>query len=269
MNTTTSLKRALVAILLVASVPLLDAAPALANDGLAVGDEAMAVLQEGMSAQAATSFSDVTDQTAHADDIYWLARTEISAGWPNADGTASFRPYANVARADMAAFIYRLAKWWNLVGEGWQPKDVAVFSDVTSSTPHANEIWWLAEKGISAGWDINGKKEFRPYASVARQDMAAFLFRLAKIAKAGGASDAWSASSYARTMFSDVDSNSTTNHHNEIWWLAQMRVSEGWQVGTKHEFRGLLPVARADMAAFLHRINGLRSDDTETPEIPL
>lgn len=233
--------------------------PAYALDGITVLEG------EGVEAQAAVSFSDVTDKTAHADDIYWLARTNISTGFPN----GTFRPYANVARADMAAFIYRLANRWNLVRNDWQPKDTAVFSDVTSDTPHANEIWWLAEKGISAGWDVGGTKEFRPYASVARQDMAAFLFRLAKLAKVGGASDTWSAAGAARTVFADVDPDSATNHHNEIWWLAQMRVSEGWQVGTVREFRGLLPVARADMAAFLHRLNGLRSDDTETPEIPL
>jgi hypothetical protein len=38
----------------------------------------------------------------------WLAESGISEGWKHEDGTAEFRPYANVARADMAAFLHRM-----------------------------------------------------------------------------------------------------------------------------------------------------------------
>ncbi|MEE1160098.1 MAG: S-layer homology domain-containing protein [Atopobiaceae bacterium] len=56
----------------------------------------------------APSFSDVTIETAHADDIAWLAATGVSKGWDVAGGGREFRPYADVARADMAAFLHRL-----------------------------------------------------------------------------------------------------------------------------------------------------------------
>ena len=52
------------------------------------------------------------------------------------------------------------------------------FVDVTDDTSHHDEILWLAESGISTGWDTPSRKEFRPNDNVKRGDMAAFLFRL-------------------------------------------------------------------------------------------
>lgn len=53
-------------------------------------------------------FVDVPKEMNHAEDIYWLYDTGISQGWSTSDGRAEFRPYASVARADMAAFLRRL-----------------------------------------------------------------------------------------------------------------------------------------------------------------
>jgi len=54
------------------------------------------------------------------------------------------------------------------------------FRDVSSSTPHHEDIQWLADNGISTGWKMaDGKYEFRGMSNVVRQDMAAFLRRLA------------------------------------------------------------------------------------------
>lgn len=205
-------------------------------------------------------FEDVSESTAHADDITWLAGVGISEGWKNADGTREFRPAAKVARADMAAFLYRLADRWGLIDKNWKPEDASAFSDVTTSTAHCREIWWLAQTGISQGWTLaNGTKQFRPYDSVARQDMAAFLFRLAELANVSGASDSWTANEEAQSKFRDVDANDAHNHHTEVWWLAQTGVSLGWDVGSgMREFRGMQAVARQDMAAFLHRFDELR-----------
>ena len=242
------------------------ATPAIASDGVAAIKDATESAQAvtALEAQAA-SFPDVKG-IEHESDVLWLATMDITRGFP--DGT--FRPNAPIARADMAAFLYRLAERWGLVKSGWKPQNTTVFEDVTEQTDHANEIWWMASAGISEGWDLGGgRKQFRPYETVARQDMAAFLFRLAKIEGIGGASDTWTATSASRTMFYDVDGADPYNHHVEVWWLAQTKISVGWQVGTKYEFRGFNPIARQDMAAFLHRLNNLQRGDTETPEIPI
>ena len=209
-------------------------------------------------------FTDVTMQTGHVEDICWLYETEISRGWKHDDGTAEFRPYANVARADMAAFLFRLARRWGIVDDSWQPTGKTSFTDVfdkssssnaPEETAHYREIMWLAEEGISKGWEHDdGTAEFRPYANVARADMAAFLSRL--FSKTNVPYDEINVLFASSDGFADV--TSATAHYEDIRWLAEAGVSKGWtmQNGTT-EFRPYADVARADMAAFLHRLDNL------------
>ncbi len=193
----------------------------------------------------APAFSDVVaGETPHAEHIAWLAASGVSKGWGNGDGTYSFRPYAEVARCDMAAFLYRMA------GEpAFEPtaEQCAAFRDVDGGTPHAREVWWLAAQGISAGWDeADGTRTFRPYDTVKRCDMAAFLDRLSAATRAAAPS--------AGSPFADV--GSSTPHRASILWLASNEISKGWTEpdGTM-TFRPYETVKRADMAAFLHRMD--------------
>lgn len=117
-------------------------------------------------------FKDVNDQTPHAKEIYWLAASGISTGY--LDGT--FKPLAPVVRQDMAAFLRRLAKvMGDPESESWKPQNTNAFPDVIAQTDHQEDILWLTEAEVSAGY-IDGT--FRPLATVVRQDMAAFLHRL-------------------------------------------------------------------------------------------
>ncbi|WP_195419496.1 S-layer homology domain-containing protein [Collinsella sp. D33t1_170424_A12] len=128
------------------------------------------------SAAECAKFRDVDSNTPHAKEIWWLASTGISAGWNMGSGVYEFRPYAEVTRCDMAAFLYRLAG-----SPAFEPNasERAAFRDVNASTPHANEIFWLASSGISTGWnESDGSKTFRPYNIVVRCDMSAFLHRM-------------------------------------------------------------------------------------------
>ena len=199
-------------------------------------------------------FTDVNPDTDHEGDIYWMLDNKITTGFM--DGT--FRPYDTVVRCDMAAFLFRVAKKWGLVNDSWRANSAQqkVFVDIQPNTPHAEEVWWLASQGITGGWErVDGKKEFRPYANVKRQDMAAFLFRLAKKGNRGGASDSWTASDAAKKRFKDVSTRDDSNHHKEIWWLAEKEISTGWPAGKNtYDFRPLNDIARCDMAAFLHRL---------------
>ena len=198
-------------------------------------------------------FPDVSDATPHEEDIYWLAYNGISTGFP--DGT--FRLMGEVVRCDMAAFLFRLAKLWGEIDESWlaedwQPSDEqkAAFTDVDENTPHYREILWLAESGISTGFPDG---TFRPMSTVVRQDMAAFLFRLAKLANKGGATEDWQPSEEQMDAFSDVDED--TPHFREVLWLGASGVSTGFPDGT---YRPEVIVVRQDMAAFLHRLNDLQ-----------
>ena len=202
-------------------------------------------------------FSDVFEDTPHAYEILWTADSGISKGWTEHDGTKTFRPYVDVARCDMAAFIRRLAVSNNwLDAATWTPgeEDWNTFTDIDAESPHAEDVLWLAHTGISEGWDVgNEKKEFRPLKTVARCDMAAFLQRLAN---KQGLSDAatWQPSE-ADWTFADIDAGSP--HAKEVLWLAHSGISKGWDEGNDTTtFRPYIAVARCDMAAFLRRMVG-------------
>ena len=187
-------------------------------------------------AWALPSFPDVTEKTDHHDHITWLAGTGITKGYP--DGT--YRPMEMVYRQDMAAFLYRLA------GEPvFTPTDEqkAVFKDVNEATPHCNEIWWLASTGIAEGYHDG---TFRPLEKMYRQDLAAFINRLAAYL---GNDDARTYQPESYDLFKDI--NAESDHAREIMWLGSEGISTGYPDKT---FRGLTPGFRQDMAAFLHRL---------------
>ena len=189
-------------------------------------------------------FADVSTSTPHATDIAWLVFAGISTGWQEADGTVTFRGMDEVRRQDMAAFLYRLA------GSPAYEADWSAnpFRDVDRNTPHAKEILWLASTGVSEGWaEADGSRTFRGMDSVRRQDMAAFLRRLAAHLDAD-------ATSSGANPFRDVDA--ATPHAADILWLASNGVSEGWtESDGSRTFRGMDSVRRQDMAAFLHRMD--------------
>ena len=133
------------------------------------------------------------------------------------------------------------------------------FIDVNAGTPHAYDICWLAAAGISTGWtNKDGTREFRGMSPVVRQDMAAFLYRLA-------GSPQYVPSPADVGKFRDV--NAQTPHATEIWWLASTGISEGWKTGDgTREFRGMDTVKRQDMAAFLRRLTKIMGGNDALPE---
>lgn len=127
------------------------------------------------------SFVDVNEVTDHYDDILWLATNKVTTGWDVENEQKEFRPYVDVARCDMAAFLQRLAGKQGLSDAStWKPGEADwAFADIDADSPHAEEVLWLAHSGVSKGWDEeNGTTTFRPLNNVARCDMAAFLRRL-------------------------------------------------------------------------------------------
>ncbi|WP_099720883.1 S-layer homology domain-containing protein [Bifidobacterium choerinum] len=199
-------------------------------------------------------FTDVSASAPHETDINWLADSGITKGYANGDGTTRFEGMTRVYRQDMAAFLRREAVKRN-IGDAktWKPSaaDWATFRDVNHGTPHAEDILWLAHAGISTGWkEVDGTSTFRGMSPVVRQDMAAFLRRLAKLGgKDGGVAPKYD---FRDVRFADPGK---TPHADDIAWLAGSGISEGWKVGNAREFRGMSAVVRQDMAAFLHRLD--------------
>ena len=125
-----------------------------------------------VDASKAIGFADVEADTPHRDAILWMAAEGISTGWGEG-ASREFRPYAEIARCDMAEFLYRMA------GSPKADASKAIgFADVDAGTPHRDAVLWMAAEGISTGWGEGSSREFRPYAQVARCDMAAFLHRM-------------------------------------------------------------------------------------------
>ncbi|MEG9226737.1 5'-nucleotidase C-terminal domain-containing protein [Aeromicrobium sp. Sec7.5] len=191
--------------------------------------------------QVAGDFTDVAGNTFEK-EIGWLVSAGITTGY--ADGT--FRGSAPVLREQMAAFLYRYAN------DGANPPadaPGATFSDTVSNT-FSQHIAWLAGEKITTGY---ADGTFRPSAPVLREQMAAFLYRLAGSPPI----------SLPLTGSPFADVASTDTFYTEILWLESTGVTTGYQEsnGTT-TFRGSQPVLREQMAAFLFRF-----DERETAPV--
>ena len=112
------------------------------------------------------------------------------------------------------------------------------FADVRSGHPFGDEIQWMVDAGLTTGY---ADGTFRGGASVNRDAMAAFLYRLVN---AGGTAPACTVA-----PFTDV----ATDHPfcGEVAWLEASGITTGYADGT---YRPATPVRRDAMAAFLYRM---------------
>lgn len=118
-------------------------------------------------------FSDVLPTTAFYAEITWAAARGITTGWPEADGSRTFRPLRPIARDAMAAFLYRFAG-----SPAYAAPDVPQFFDISDADQFHAEVSWLGEEGITTGWpEPGGCPTFRPLQPIARDAIAAFLYR--------------------------------------------------------------------------------------------
>ncbi|MFW0111007.1 S-layer homology domain-containing protein [Rothia sp. CCM 9416] len=173
------------------------------------------------------SFKDVPDSLMFQQEIMWVAEHGVAKGWP--DNT--YRPFENIERGAMAAYMYRLAG-----SPRYHAPEVSPFSDVSTDHPFYKEIAWLQQAGITTGWPDG---TFRPSESINRDAMAAFFYR------AAGSPDYTPSGDGA---FKDVQSS--TAFYKEISWLKDQGITTGWPDET---FRPLTPIKRDAMAAFVYR----------------
>lgn len=125
------------------------------------------------TAPAVSPFTDITPSTQFYKEITWLAAKGISTGWPEPDGSRTYRPLLPVARDAMAAFMYRFA------GSPASTTAGSSFTDVGTANIFYNQIMWLSGQGISTGWaEADGTRTYRPLNPVNRDAMAAFMYRL-------------------------------------------------------------------------------------------
>ncbi|WP_058955137.1 S8 family serine peptidase [Kocuria rhizophila] len=114
-----------------------------------------------------------------------------------------------------------------------------MFKDVPKDHVFYNEISWLANKGVTKGW---ADGTFRPNQAVQRDQMAAFLYRMAGSPQY---------TPPTKSPFKDVP----TSHvfYKEIAWMSEQGITKGWSDGT---FRPTQQINRDQMAAFFYRMAG-------------
>lgn len=134
--------------------------------------------------------------------------------------------------------------------------DVVELPVEQGGTPHWQHINWMAESGVSTGFRQGDyTHQFGGGKTIIRQDMAAFLYRMA-----GGDAMGYEPTDADKARFTDV--NESTPHHKAIWWMGAMGVSKGYrQPDGTYTYGGELPVLRQDMAAFLRNLTKVMGGD--------
>ena len=151
------------------------------SEGTVVGDEVHFRAPVAMSRQAMAAFlyryadadwtpapgtqtfPDVPEGHPFHTEVEWMVAQGYATGY--VDG--QYKPTAPVSRQAMAAFLHRIA------GEP-VPQAPAPFADVAAGHPFGVQIAWLAEVGVTTGYDDD---TFRGTTAISRQAMAAFLHR--------------------------------------------------------------------------------------------
>ncbi|MBE0008215.1 hypothetical protein DXT87_00240 [Arthrobacter sp. AET 35A] len=126
-------------------------------------------------------FTDITPETQFYKEMAWMAETGLSTGY--SDGT--FRPLAPVNRDAMAAFMNRFAGEYCSIADAadYSAPQVAPFPDVPVNDQFHREISWMAENGITTGFNDGEYKRLQP---VARDAMARFIMRLDRYTEDNG-----------------------------------------------------------------------------------
>gem|GEM_PF-683736 len=198
----------------------------IAVDGWARGQGNVQV-NHALSANGLQRFSDVAPSSPFFDVIDEVADRAITTGYAN----CTFNPAGLVTRGAMAAFLFRTAGWPAGISEP------AEFPDVPSSYDFQREVNWLVDENIGGGY---ADGTFRPTASLSRQAVASFLWKLA-------GSPAVALPPLAE-RFTDVPG--THPFATAIYWMVGADIAGGYPDGT---FRPANSVTRQALAAFLAR----------------
>lgn len=123
----------------------------------------------GETAEAGSSFRDVSSSAYYAAAVGWASDKEIV----NGTGANAFSPNASVTREQLAAMLYRYA------GEPSVSADLSAYTDTVDISPYASKaVEWCVAKGI-----LSGKSATRlaPQDTATRAECAAMLQRFAAL----------------------------------------------------------------------------------------
>lgn len=182
------------------------------------------------SVAAVGPFRDVAASHPFAEQITWVRNQGVLRGWEG----GIFGPDRLMTREQVAAAMYRLAG-----SPAYTPPARSPFADVPTHHVFYKEMAWLHARGISTGWVQHGVRTYKPGAPVTRDQMAAFLYRLAG---KPSYTPPW------QSPFRDVSPRQ--GFYKEMAWMHAVGISTGWDDGT---YRPGAHTSRDVMAAFLYR----------------
>ena len=149
------------------------------------------LIQSAWAAWNGGRFQDVPQDAWYAGPVERVC----AAGLMKGTGPGLFSPGGTVTRGQIAAILHRLAGEPAVRGSS--------FSDVADGAYYSEAVAWAARQGVAEGFPDG---TFRPDLPVSRQQLAAILWRYAKLEQADsgnraalqGFPDAGDVSSYAR-----------------------------------------------------------------------
>lgn len=123
----------------------------------------------------AAPYTDVAPDSYCADAAAWAAQTGVAAGI----GGGRFAPQRGITRAELAAMLYRFAKWQGGVANSVAKiADETAFTDAAQIPEYAREAAaWAAENGLIRG----SAGQFLPSQNATRAQTAAILHRLSEL----------------------------------------------------------------------------------------
>ena len=171
------------------------AGPSSAAADSAEASTAVSTQSVGQRPSGPIDFRDVTEAYWASADIDWASSTGVVVG--NDDGT--YRPDADVTRADFLTMLYRLA--------GQPEADLSVLDGYTDGAGHHQEraLAWAVEEGLINGWDDD---TLRPDAPVDSTTLGLILHRSA---------DSPAHTAPAASRFHDVSASQAG--YTELDWL--------------------------------------------------
>jgi hypothetical protein len=125
-------------------------------------------------------FPDVPPESVHAEAIDRLAEAGIVRGGAGGRPANEYAPGQEVSRAQLASFLVAALAY--MTGDAFSTPD-DYFTDDAEAAPHEGRINAVAAEGIAIG---DGDSTYRPFDTVRRDQMSAFLARTLAVLEADG-----------------------------------------------------------------------------------
>jgi hypothetical protein len=125
-------------------------------------------------------FTDVSGDNVHREAIDRLAEAGVVRGGPGGRPAEQYGPGEPVNRAQLASFVVATLEY--LTGDAFSVGE-DFFTDDADAAPHGPRINAVAAEGIATG---DGADAYRPFETVRRDQMAAFLARTLAVLEADG-----------------------------------------------------------------------------------